>query len=98
MSCLSRKVKETIIFQSYFYFDKDFKEGISRSSQGSPVQRGSDREDTTHSASGVELKLKYSGWNSSLKTLSIVVLTSNMQHSQKNSVSRQRINDSLRSV
>jgi hypothetical protein len=70
-----------IIFQTYFYFDKNFKEGISRSSQGSPVQRGSpDREDTTHSASGVALTLKYSG-RTSQKTLTALVLTSNTQHS-----------------
>jgi hypothetical protein len=70
-----------IIFQSYFCFGKDFKEGISRSSQRSTVQRESpDRDDTTHNASGVELKLKCSG-RTSQKTPTALVLTSNMQHS-----------------
>jgi hypothetical protein len=69
-----------IIFQCCFYFDKYFKEGIYRSSQESPVRRGSpDRKDTTRSASGVELKLKYSG-RTSEKTPAALVLTSNTQH------------------
>jgi hypothetical protein len=70
-----------IIFQSCFYFDKYFKEGISRSYQESTVLRESpDRGDTTHNASGVELKLKCSG-RTSQKTPTALVLTSNMQHS-----------------
>jgi hypothetical protein len=40
-----------IISQSYIYFDKGIKEGISRSSQQSPVLRGPpDSEDTTLSS------------------------------------------------
>jgi hypothetical protein len=40
-----------IISQSYLYFDKGIKEGISRSSHESRVLRGSpDREDTTLSS------------------------------------------------
>jgi hypothetical protein len=71
-----------IILESYFCFDKDFKDALSRSCQGSPIQRGiPDREDTTRSTSEAELKLKYSG-RTSLKTHSALVLTSNMQHSQ----------------
>jgi hypothetical protein len=64
-----------IIFPSYLNSDKYFEEGISRSSQGSSVQRGSpDREITTCSASGVELKLKYLG-RTSLETPTALVLT-----------------------
>jgi hypothetical protein len=55
----SIRVLWNTIFQNYFYFDKDFKEGVCRSRQGSSLQRGSpDREDTTNNDSGSELELE----------------------------------------
>jgi hypothetical protein len=71
---------------------------LKRGSPGLLVERVSpDREDKTHSASGVELKFKYSGWTSQ-KTPSALVLTANMQHRKRRSVSTQRINDNLRAA
>lgn len=76
-------VQWNIIFQSYYCFDKNFKAGISRCSQWSPVQRGSPyRERTTHSGFGVLLKLKYWG-RTSLKTPHALVLSSNIQRNQR---------------
>jgi hypothetical protein len=60
---------------------------IKRGTQRSPVQRGSpNRQLTTDSASGDELKLKYLG-QTSQKTPSALVLTFNMQHSQRTAYS-----------
>jgi hypothetical protein len=66
------------IFQSYLYSEADINEGISRSSQVSPIQRGSpDSEDTTPSIYAVVLKLIFSG-QTSRRTPSLTVHTSNM--------------------